>query len=267
MSTSDRPTPSAAADAESSVGPAPESHDATDPATGPDDASESATQSSADGPADADAPSEGAAEEAAPRPLPAETPLEKPARSVLSVRDMVVAIGVLIVIAVLFTRSCSFSPGGPSVSPDSAPTVDSVAALQAAAPRTPFALHVPALPAGWRANSSEESPIDGGGRAVRVGYLTAAGNYIGLVQSDAAEEALVATENGGPLAASGSVQAAGLTWVVYKRANGESIWVATEPGQPQSLLLLTGSAAEPDFRTLAQAAVDGERLPAGTRPS
>jgi hypothetical protein len=207
-------------------------------------------------------------EPAAPRPAPlTDPPLEKPARSVLSVRDMLIAIGVLIVIAFFFARSCSFSPGGPTVTPESAPTIDSVAALHTAAPRTPFGLRVPALPAGWRANSSDESAVTGGGRAVRVGYLTATGNYVRLVQSDAAEEALVATENGGSLAASGSVEVAGLTWVVYVRSNGEAIWVATEPGPPQTLLLLTGSAAEPDFRTLAQAAVEGERLPAGRLPS
>lgn len=205
---------------------------------------------------------------AVPPPAAAEPgPPQKPPRSVLSVRDVLVAMGLLIVVALFFARSCSFSPGGPTVAPDSAPTVDAVAALQAAAPRTPFPLRVPALPAGWRANSSDESAVAGDGRAVRVGYLTASGTYLRLVQSDAAEEDLVATENGGPLAATGTVDAAGLTWVAYTRASREAIWVATEPGPPQTRLLLTGSAAEPDFRALAQATVEGERLPAGRPPS
>ena len=192
-----------------------------------------------------------------------------PHRSVLSVRDMLVAMGVIIVIAVLFTRSCSFSPGGPTVDPESVPVVDAVARLQDAAPVTPFALHVPTVPETWRANSVDSGPVDGGGRSVRVGYITGGGAYLRLVQSDASEENLVASEAGGPQTATGTVDSAGLTWVTYiVGPRKEAMWVAQLPSaDPPSRLLLTGSATDADFRTLAQATVDGRQLPAGRTPS
>ncbi|GAY13147.1 DUF4245 domain-containing protein [Pseudonocardia sp. N23] len=198
-----------------------------------------------------------------------EEPPVKPSRAALSIRDLLVAMGVIIVIAVLFTRSCSFSPAGPTVDPGSAPTVDAVARLQDAAPVTPFALHVPTLPAGWRSNSVDTGPIEGGGRAVRVGYLTDGGSYVRLVQSDASEENLVAAEAGGPQTATGTVDAAGLSWVVYRVGpRNEAMWVAALPSaSPPSRLLLTGSATEADFRVLAQAAVDGRPLAVGRTPS
>ncbi|ODT97996.1 MAG: hypothetical protein ABS81_28915 [Pseudonocardia sp. SCN 72-86] len=182
---------------------------------------------------------------------------------------MLVAMGVIIVIAALFTRSCSFSPGGPTVDPESIPVIDAVARLQDAAPVTPFALHVPTVPAGWKANSVDSGPIEGGGRAVRVGYITDGGSYVRLVQSDASEENLVAAEAGGPQTATGTVEAAGLTWVTYAVGpRKEAMWVALLPSaDPPSRMLLTGSATEAEFRTLVQAAVDGRQLAVGRTPS
>lgn len=196
------------------------------------------------------------------------TPLPKPVRGLPKVREMALAIGVIVLIAVLFTRSCSFSPGGPTVTPGSAPTVDSVAQLHEAGLHTPFALHVPQLPPGWTANSADDGPVTGGGREVRVGYLTQGGSYLQLVQSDASEENLVASVAGGPQAATGTIDAAGLTWVVYRvPPRSEALWVAPLQANPASLLLITGSASETDFRTLAEAAVDGTALPVGSAPS
>ncbi|WP_051232274.1 DUF4245 domain-containing protein [Pseudonocardia asaccharolytica] len=183
-------------------------------------------------------------------------------------RDMLGALAVLAAIALVFaatTQSCSFSPGGPSVSPDRGPVIDAPARLRAAAVHTPFSLRVPALPDGWRANSSDEGLVDGG-RAVRVGYLAPDGRYLRLVQSNAVEEALVAAEASGPQIGHGTVEAGGATWVVYGNPGEEPFWVTTLPGPPESRLLITGSGSEPEFRTLATAALRGERLAVGTPP-
>lgn len=255
------------------AGTAPEERDTATPTSAAASSPDAADVPAGQVPAVADAPGDRAAEgEPARTRVPVDTgsePPVKPHRSVLSVRDLLLAMGVIIVIAVLFTRSCSFSPGGPTVEPGSAPTVDAVARLQDAAPFTPFALHVPTVPAGWKANSVDDGPVEGGGRAVRVGYLTDGGAYVRLVQSDASEENLVAAEAGGPQTATGTVDAAGLTWVAYRVGpRSEAMWVAALPGaNPPSRLLLTGSATEADFRTLAQAAVDGRQLPVGRTPS
>src|SRR5919197_5592664 len=80
-------------------------------------------------------------------------PMGKPPRSALTIRDMLVAIGVLVVVITLFAglaRSCSFSPGGPTVDASRLPTVDAQAQLKALAPKVPFPLKIPAVPAGWR---------------------------------------------------------------------------------------------------------------------
>ncbi len=46
----------------------------------------------------------------------------------------------------------------------------------------------------------------------------------------------------------GEVEVGGGTWSVYETARGEQAWVRTEP---DSLLVITGSAAEADFALLA----------------
>jgi hypothetical protein len=203
-------------------------------------------------------PSQGSSQQGPPPPA-------KPPRGSLRARDMLMALAVLLVIVAVGggVRSCSFAPGGPTVDADAAPTVDAPARLAEFARASEFPLRVPAVPQGWRSNSSDRSPIEGGGTAVRVGYLTPDGKYLRLVQSDGAEEALVSTEAGGPLAGTGVTDAAGLRWVTYQAAGGEPFHVATAPDDPQVRWLITGSGTDPDFAALAQATVAGQILPAG----
>lgn len=181
----------------------------------------------------------------------------------MSVRDVLFAVAVLLVIVVLAggARSCAFAPGGPRVEPSAGPVVDAGARLGEFAKASAFPLRVPELPAGWRANSTDRGAVTGGGTAVRVGYLTAEGHYLRLVQSDAAEENLLATEAGGVPAARGTVDAAGLSWVEYRAAEGEPFRVATAPGEPQVRLLITGSGTDEEFRALAAATLAVTVLP------
>jgi hypothetical protein len=191
-------------------------------------------------------------------------PPVKPARSALTVRDMLVALAVLaaIILVVAGTAgSCSFSPGGPTVDDSRLPVVDAPAELAAIARTTPFPVRVPAVPAGWRSNSVDQDrvpvpngPPDAANRSVRVGYLTPQDRYLRLVQTDAAEDALLATEAGKqPALGSGARDVAGLHWVVYTRAGGEPIWIATVPGDIPTRALITGSGTDDDFAALATA--------------
>ncbi|MFR9801701.1 DUF4245 domain-containing protein [Pseudonocardia sp. RS010] len=200
-----------------------------------------------------------------PGSLQGPPPPAKPPRGSLRVRDMLMALAVLLVVVAVGggVRSCSFAPAGPTVDPDAAPTVDAPARLAEFARVSEFPLRVPAVPPGWRSNSTDRSPVDGGGTAVRVGYLTPEGKYLRLVQSDGTEEALVATEAGGPLAGTGVTDAAGVRWVTYQADGGEPFRVATAPDNPQVQWLITGSGTEADFAALAQATVNGQVLPAG----
>ena len=189
-------------------------------------------------------------------------PSGKPPRSALSVRDMVGAVAVLVAVVLLFagmTRSCSFAPGGPSVDPASGPSVDAPAQLRVLAGSMAFPLRVPAPPAGWRATTVDTARVgENGARAVRTGYLTSDGHYLRLVQSDADELALLATEAQGTPVAAGPIVVTGTTWVSYTDDTREPIRIAALDGVR---LLITGSGTDDEFRTLAAAATGGQVLP------
>jgi hypothetical protein len=189
---------------------------------------------------------------------PAGQPLRKPPRSALGMREMLAAIGVLLVIVAVLgavSGSCSFAPGGPRVDSSAGPVVDAPAEITRLASTVPYPVRVPAVPAGWRSNSVDQDLLDpaapAAGRALRVGYLTPEGRYLRLLQSDGTEEALLASETGGePVPARGTVDVAGVAFVVYGAEDDEPIWIGELDGVR---LLLTGSAGEPDFRALAEA--------------
>jgi hypothetical protein len=195
-------------------------------------------------------------------------PPSRPSRSALTVRDMLVAIGVLVVIVGVVggvTRGCSFSPAGPTVDLGALPVVDAPAELRRLAPLVPYPVRVPAVPPGWRSNSVDQDLVDpadpSAGRSVRVGYLTPEGRYLRLLQSDGTEEALLASETGGAaVPARGTTEVAGLQFVVYGGEDDEPVWIGELDGVR---VLLTGSGSEADFRALAGALVAGERLPGG----
>jgi hypothetical protein len=197
-------------------------------------------------------------------------PLRKPERGETSVRDLIGAVLILIPIALLIFSvggSCSFAPAGPVEDPDSGPTVNVEARLTDFARGSPFPLRVPDVP--FRANSADRGPVEGGGTAVRIGYVTPGADYLSLVQTDASAEGVLATESGaagrgeGPPLRQGTIDAGGLTWEVYQREGGEPFRVATLPGTPEVRLLVTGSAPDEDFRTLAGALATARTLPTG----
>lgn len=187
-----------------------------------------------------------------------EPPPVKPARSALRMRDLVMALGALLIVVLAtggLSRSCSFTPGGPTVDQRGMPVVDAAAELRALAPGVAFGLRVPAVPADWRANSTGRDPVgDTTAQSIRAGYITAAGHYLRLTQSDAPEEALIAAVRGKqPVIGQGTVDVAGQSWVVYGPKPAEPIWVATLPGATPVRVLITGSGTEDEFKALAAA--------------
>ncbi|MGD9527808.1 DUF4245 domain-containing protein [Pseudonocardia sp.] len=197
-------------------------------------------------------------------PTPPHEPRRPPPRSALGPRQLVGAILVLLPVVLLLggLSRCSFAPGGPEIDPSAGPAVDAPALLRDAARLAPFAVRIPAVPPGWRSNAVDRATVAGGpGTAVRAGYVTGAGRYLELVQSDAPEEALVRDVAGTVPPPTGVVDVGGTRWVVY--GGDEALWVADVAGVR---LLVTGSAGEDEFRTLAEATLAGETLPAGTPP-
>ena len=184
-------------------------------------------------------------------------------------RDLLGAIALLLLpIALVLgvTRACTFSPGGPTIDPAAGPRVDAAAELRALAPRVPFAVRVPAVPPGWRANAVDQQLIDGS-RVVRAGFVTPEGRFVRLVQTDADEAALLAAEGEVP-PATGTVEVAGVRWTVLESDRQAPVWVARVDGGggPPVGLLLTGSGGDAVLRTLAEALAAGEVLPVGTAP-
>jgi uncharacterized protein DUF4245 len=170
-------------------------------------------------------------------------------------RDMVGAMVVLVVIIGVvmgFYGSCSFSPGGPSVDPNAVPTADASAHLERTARSVAFPLREPAVPKGWRANSASTASVGAGEVVVRVGWVTSAGTYLQLSQSGGAVADVLVKETDRQEAPSpsGTVDVDGTTWTSYPARRDEPAWVTELDG---TVLLITGSAAEEEFRALATA--------------
>ncbi|MGB8402877.1 MAG: DUF4245 domain-containing protein [Mycobacterium sp.] len=162
---------------------------------------------------------------------------------------------------------CSFAPAGPGRGP--IPQYDAPAALKADAAALHLPIRVPVLPDGWHANSGSRRSIDAGRTdaathqsmsavSSTVGYLTPAGMYLALIQSNADEEKLVASIHAG-MYPTGAKDIDGVHWVVYEgvgdsQQGAEPVWTARlNSAKGPSQVALTGPAGEGDFRTLAQA--------------
>ncbi|MGB3444212.1 MAG: DUF4245 domain-containing protein [Actinophytocola sp.] len=193
---------------------------------------------------------------------------DKPARGSLRMRDMIGAMVVLLLIigAVLaFYGGCSFSPGGPTVDPKTAPSADASGELERAARSAAFAVREPRVPAGWRPNSASTTAVGAGATAsvvVRVGYVTSSGAFLQLSQSGGDAGEVVAKETGQaePPKANGTVEVDGVTWTTYPGRRDEPAWVADLDGV---VVLITGSAQEAEFRQLAAAAQNATPLSRG----
>lgn len=185
-------------------------------------------------------------------PSPEELPTPDRPRSVKTVQGLLLTL-VPLVLGVLalagLAGQCAFNPGAADPRGGPVRTVDAGAQLPALARSAPFPVRVPQLPPSWRANSTG---LDRLGRdvVVRAGWITPAGDYLRLSQSSAARNELLAAGTGARPEPAGTVRVRGRDWAVHAAADGERVWLA-DLGEVR--LLITGSAGEPEFRTLAAA--------------
>lgn len=209
---------------------------------------------------------------------PAPAPRPAKARLLQDGRDMFWSIAPLVVACVVLAGvlgMCSFAPTGPGQGP--VPNYDAPAALRADAEALQIPIRIPALPDGWRANSGSRNGIDGGrtdpvtGQRVRavsstVGYLAPSGNYLGLTQSNADEDKLIA-QFGPDYIPTGTQDVDGVTWVVYEGGErdgrpGEPVWTAQLRGPSgPAQVALKGAAGTGEYRTLAAATQAQSPLP------
>ncbi|HEY2195754.1 MAG TPA: DUF4245 domain-containing protein [Actinomycetospora sp.] len=169
-----------------------------------------------------------------------------------------IVLAVIVLALTGLTRACSFSPTSPSVDRGAVQRIDVAQVSRDAARTVPFAVRAPAMPADWIAQSSDVRPV-GGGRAFRLGWVTPENAYLRLVQSNAPEDALVASEQSGAPAL-GPVSAGGLTWTSYPGVRGEAVWV-TEVGGVR--WLVTGDATPARFTQLVTTALGSPVVPRG----
>lgn len=176
-------------------------------------------------------------------------------------RDMVWSLIPLVIACLLIAgvaSQCTLSPGGPQQGP--IPNFDVDAALQYDASELNFPVRNPQLPEDWTPNSGSRQTITGdqGGDVSNVGYISDAGRYNKLTQSDAEEQVLVPfVVEGEQRYAAGTESVDGTEWVVYEREGDEPVWV-TDLGDVR--LLITGSGTVEEFTTLAAATTSAEPL-------
>lgn len=209
-----------------------------------------------------------------PRPQPQLGPRPAKPRLLHDGRDMFWSLAPLVAACILLAGAagmCSFQPTG--TDPATIPSYDATGALRADAETLGFPVRLPALPDGWQPNSGSRGGIEDGRtdsvtgarlRAVTstVGYLSPTGMYLGLTQSNADEDRLVASIHTDmhPVEAA-DVETA--TWIIYEGGNhSEPVWTTrlTAPGGPAQLAI-TGAGDAEQFRTLAAATQSQPPLP------
>ncbi|MBY6411727.1 DUF4245 domain-containing protein [Rhodococcus sp. BP-252] len=175
-------------------------------------------------------------------------------------RDMVWSLIPLVIACLLIAgiaSQCTLSPGGPKQGP--IPNFDVDAALQYDASELSFPIRNPKVPEDWTPNSGSRQSISGdqGGDVSNVGFISGAGRYIRLTQSNATEDVLVPFAVGEPRYASGTQSIDGKEWIVYEQSDKEPVWV-TDLGDVR--LLVTGSGSNEEFTELATATTSATPL-------
>ena len=200
---------------------------------------------------------------AAEAPAPAPAPSGRAARLSWGVKELAVAVGVLVVVIVglaLITNTISFSPGGPSTdAPIGGPVIDENQQFQLAVTQMHFPLHQPTLPGGWHPNSADLDPVgptatNGQPNSLRIGFITPAGRYVSIAESSAAvlDLAREAAGTGGdvPMSPKGTVNVEGTSWTIYQGTRDEVSW-ALDLGAVR--VLISGNGSQAEFTTMAKA--------------
>lgn len=203
-------------------------------------------------------------------------PTAKPAKPRLlqDGRDMFWSIAPLVAACIILAGMvgmCAFSPGG--INRGTVPSYNAASALRADAQALGFPVRLPRLPEGWQPNSGGRGGIPDGrtdpstGQRLRavsstVGYISPAGMYLSLTQSNADENKLVGSIHPS-MYPSGTVDVDGTRWIVYEGNGSESVWTTRlkSPAGPAQVAI-TGAGDVDQFRTLAVATQTQPPLPA-----
>jgi hypothetical protein len=162
-----------------------------------------------------------------------------------SPRDMAISLAVLLVpviLGVLFYRLL--------LDGDKPVVVDPTSVISEARSAGAFPVSEPTgLDSGWRTVSARYQP-GAGGALLRLGYLTPGGGGVQLVQGNIPADQMLPQELTNKARPDGQVDLAGTTWQRYRARPGERALVLLEPTHT---VIVIGSTAESDLRTLAEA--------------
>ncbi|MFI5956412.1 DUF4245 domain-containing protein [Cryptosporangium sp. NPDC051539] len=168
------------------------------------------------------------------------TPPPKATRRDATVRNLAIALGILVVplvaIVALFQPKAS-----------DAPAVDPAHVYDTAKAQKAFRVREPQGLSGWKPTVAAYNPAVGGRFTIRVSYSTPDGGYLQLVQSNAAADSLIAgiIDRTAPV---GTEQIEGDTWTRYTAREGkENAFVLLEP---DVTVVVVGDASADTARTM-----------------
>lgn len=181
-------------------------------------------------------------------------------------KDMVMTMVIVLVVVgliALYGRNVSFVPGA-QAKDGPVPTADVGGGFAHAKSTMDFAVTVPAdVPESWHPNSLSVSDPEvsndgiaqvGTLKAVRGGWVTANDTFIQLVEAAGDIPQVLSNEFGQAGQITGTVEAGDATWNVTTGVRSEVAWIrSVTTTEGTTTLLISGDAAESDFRALAQA--------------
>lgn len=159
---------------------------------------------------------------------------------------------IAIAVTVGFTGLCSFNPGKPENGP--VQEVDAATFLTMESRRVDYPVRNPQVPQEWVANSARAGNAAGNLSTI-VGYVTASGAYLQLLQTDAPVDKLPADSR--PRREDGELEVSGVRFQrwVPEGDNRRSAWVGD---YSEVRFVLEGTATEEEFKQLAEAAIAAE---------
>lgn len=159
-------------------------------------------------------------------------------------RDMVMALGVLLVVIFALLAVYRFTGG------DAAPEVDAGSAYQQARTSGAFPVLEPkGLRDKWRPVSALYQP-DAAGSVLRIGFQTPGDGSVQLVEGDVAPDTMLSRELGAGGKPTGQADLGGRSWQSYSARKGERALVLQEP---ERTVIIVGAASDAELRELAGA--------------
>lgn len=210
--------------------------------------------------------------EGVPRDIIDAVKIEKP-RMFTNTRDLIISLGVLLVVmffSVGFTGMCSFNPGSADKSgPVQEVDIDTILKTDARGLGIPVRL--PTLPDNWEANSGRRTMVDNEPSS-KAGWVIDGEAFLAVTQTVAELKDAVNDEDGEyreetdtfVVPASKSSTGEDVTWQIWSGDDVKQIW-AVDLGDVR--LLISGTATEAQYRTMAEAVTKAEPLETGAASS